>query len=563
MENKESQTLTNIASLVQGALHDQRNLTAVERFSERHETGKIPEQARYYQDLIPLSTPRPGEQYAFEVDLDACTGCKACVSACHNLNGLDEKETWRSVGILNGGTQAKATTITVTTACHHCIEPACLTGCPTQAYVKDSKTGIVKHLDDQCFGCKYCTLTCPYEVPQYNPRLGIVRKCDMCYSRLNGGEAPACVQACPNQAIRIKVVKQKEVFENTENKSFLPGTPDPQKTYPTTNYKTKHPLPKNLLPADYYSIQKSHSHLPLVFMLVLTQLSIGAFTMKWITNFFLENTVSPALSLFLTILTFLLGQLAMGASIFHLGRPLYAVRAVIGLRTSWLSREIVAMGMFSFLTFGYALSFILNKWGSFKLSISFFNGLETITVFTGMCAIGTSVMVYKATKRDCWNNGSTAWKFYLSTFLSGSSFLLMILHLFAFFYSEAKAIADQIGGILPAVIIYASFIKLLIECMILKHLKSRHLTPLKRSAILLTRELKKIFKARLLCALVGAFIFPLFIILNENRESGSQIRMGSLFFSAASFLFVFAGEILERYLFFTSEGSDKMPGGFT
>ena len=37
-------------------------------------------------------------QYAFDVDLDSCSGCKACVSACHSLNGLDEDETWRDVG---------------------------------------------------------------------------------------------------------------------------------------------------------------------------------------------------------------------------------------------------------------------------------------------------------------------------------------------------------------------------------------------------------------------------------------------------------------------------------
>src|SRR5262249_52790844 len=42
-----------------------------------------------YRELVPLSKPGPGEQYAFEVDLDACTGCKSCVSACHTMNGLD------------------------------------------------------------------------------------------------------------------------------------------------------------------------------------------------------------------------------------------------------------------------------------------------------------------------------------------------------------------------------------------------------------------------------------------------------------------------------------------
>ena len=90
---------------------------------------------------------------------------------------------------------------TVTTACHHCLDPACANGCPTLAYEKDQSTGIVHHLDDQCMGCRYCEMKCPYEAPKYNDNLGIIRKCDMCQSRLEINEAPACVQACPNEAI--------------------------------------------------------------------------------------------------------------------------------------------------------------------------------------------------------------------------------------------------------------------------------------------------------------------------------------------------------------------------
>ena len=56
---------------------------------------------------------------------------------------------------------------TVTTACHHCLEPACLSGCPVKAYEKNPVTGIVKHLDDQCIGCQYCILMCPYDAPKY------------------------------------------------------------------------------------------------------------------------------------------------------------------------------------------------------------------------------------------------------------------------------------------------------------------------------------------------------------------------------------------------------------
>src|SRR5687768_9357150 len=192
-------------------LQVQADLTAVERFSQHHDADATPLQARYYRDLIPLNVPEPGQQYAFAVDLDACTGCKACVAACHSLNGLDDGESWRSVTLLTGTAGAAPFQQTVTSACHHCVDPACLKGCPVDAYEKDPITGIVSHLDDQCIGCSYCTLTCPYEVPVYNKSRGIVRKCDMCHGRLAAGEAPACVQACPNGAITVELVEVASV----------------------------------------------------------------------------------------------------------------------------------------------------------------------------------------------------------------------------------------------------------------------------------------------------------------------------------------------------------------
>src|SRR5439155_23304394 len=213
---------------------------------------------KFYRTLLPARPPRPGEQYAFEVDLDACSGCKACVTACHNLNGLDEGETWREIGLLHGRGDGEPFLQTVTTACHHCVDPACLNGCPVLAYDKDPVTGIVRHLDDQCIGCQYCVMKCPYESPQYSEARGIVRKCDMCSSRLTVGEAPACVQACPNEAIRITVVDTAKVrgkyrqleafnfqpsnFDSAPNR-FLPDSPYPAIKLTTTRYISLSPLP--------------------------------------------------------------------------------------------------------------------------------------------------------------------------------------------------------------------------------------------------------------------------------------------------------------------------------
>jgi formate dehydrogenase iron-sulfur subunit len=222
-------------------LADQAGGTAVERFAQRHAADLLPRQARYYRDLLPATPPGPGQQYGFEVDLDACTGCKACVVACHRLNGLDDGESWRTVSVVRGGTVAQPVQQTVTAACHHCVDPACLKGCPVDAYEKDPVTGIVAHLDDQCIGCSYCTLTCPYEVPVYNASRGIVRKCDMCTGRLAEGEAPACVQACPNGAISVALVDTAAARERAAA-TLVPGAPPSSITVPTSPpWRSPHP----------------------------------------------------------------------------------------------------------------------------------------------------------------------------------------------------------------------------------------------------------------------------------------------------------------------------------
>ena len=382
-------------TLIDDLLAQQASLTAVERFAEKHERHALPAQARYYRDLIPLHKPRHGEQYAFAVDLDACTGCKACVSACHSLNGLDEDEVWRTVGLIHSDAPDAPYQQIVTTACHHCEDPACANGCPVLAYEKDPATGIVRHLDDQCIGCQYCVLKCPYDVPKYSKKRGIVRKCDMCQSRLAVGEAPACVQACPNEAIRIETVSTSY---GSKTGRLVPGAFESSYTRPTTSYRTSRPRPASAHAADAKTLRLEDPHLPLIAMLVLTQMAVG---MHAALPFAGESARPLAVAAFVVL------QLGLGVSVLHLGKPLKAWRAFLGLRKSWMSREIVAFGIYAGAAFGAMLL------GGYALA--------AVAIVLGLFGVFCSAMIYVDTRRAFWSARFTMPNFFGTTFLLGAT----------------------------------------------------------------------------------------------------------------------------------------------
>ncbi|MBC8096952.1 MAG: dimethyl sulfoxide reductase anchor subunit, partial [Akkermansiaceae bacterium] len=422
-------------TLIDQFLAEQSRLTAVEKFSQRHEQHALPAQEKYYRDLIPLAKPKSGEQYAFVVDLDQCSGCKACVCACHSLNGLDEGEMWRNVGLLvtagTSGTQAEeqrskgakgnlipsplpicssaplpAYQQHVTTACHHCVEPGCADGCPVLAYEKDPVTGIVRHLDDQCIGCQYCVLKCPYEVPKYSAAKGIVRKCDMCHSRLAVGEAPACVQACPHEAIRIEIVDQAatRTAASTTEARLVPGAFESNYTIPTTRYESENRLPLNARPADAKALRLEDAHWPLVFMLILTQFAAG-------THLLLSVLLVSGVTARLSILSYAAAGvlfLALNVSVTHLGRPLKAWRAFLGWRKSWMSREIIAFSVYAGLA-----GLLAVKPENVPVA--------TLTAAAALVGVFCSAMIYIDTRRPAWSSRITFTKFFGTTLLLGAT----------------------------------------------------------------------------------------------------------------------------------------------
>jgi formate dehydrogenase iron-sulfur subunit len=549
--------------LIDDLLEEQQLLTPVAKFAREHEQGDLPAQAKYYRDLIPLSLPARGQQYAFAVNLDACTGCKACVTACHNLNGLDAEETWRDVGVLFGGTVAEPVQQTVTTACHHCVDPACMNGCPVNAYDKDPVTGIVRHLDDQCIGCQYCILKCPYDVPKYSKKRGIVRKCDMCSSRLAAGEAPACVQACPNEAISITIVNKELIAQERKRTNFLPGAPDSSYTLPTTQYRSSRNLPNNMTPGDFYNIKPEHSHLPLVVMLVLTQLSVGGFLVGITLCLLFPADLMGRLAPFHSLVALFLGLLAVGASTMHLGRPLYAWRAFVGLKTSWLSREIVGFGLFAGCALVYAGSFWLpaiSQSVSFPLlrelsSPPLQHALGICVALSGLGGILCSIMIYQDTRRTFWRTTMTSLKFLGTVLMLGPATILFTMIGQAAF---TPVIASQLSFrqiiiLLCGLIMAISTAKLLWELAAFTHLRDADWTNMKRTALLMCGELKRVAIARFVFGAAGGIILPGLGLLGTcNLGTATGILGCSIL-----------GELFERYLFFTGVIPPKMPGGIT
>ncbi|MEN1678951.1 MAG: DmsC/YnfH family molybdoenzyme membrane anchor subunit [Planctomycetota bacterium] len=542
--------------LLRSLLEESRQLTAVERFAKAHDEGE-PELASHYRDLIPLSAPGEGEQYAFEVDLDACSGCKACVSACHHMNGLDPGETWRAVGQLYGANGLPIIQH-VTTACHHCVDPGCLNGCPTNAYEKDRETGIVRHLDDQCFGCQYCTMACPYEVPQYSPSKGIVRKCDMCHSRLSEGEAPACVQACPNEAIKISVVSVADAKAKAAAGEFLPSSPPPELTKPTTIYRGERPLPASLRAADADHIAPQHAHLPLVFMLVLTQASVGAVATGAVARWAgYEASAAGAM-----IAGTLAGLFGLALAPLHLGRPHLAFRSVLGWRHSWLSREAIVFGLYAPLAIG-AAALAAMPWlrpiadpylpaavgGLLDSAIAFRAPIATelLAVLSGAAAVFCSAKIYQFTGRAFWLGWRTGAKFAGTAVVLGLSLML-----------AAAAAAEYAAGItsplslLIGAVTVATIVKLVYEATTL-NARTNHSLAL--SSRLMTGQLQGPTVARFVAGGLGGVLLPVAV---------AACGVGSLaaaVLAVASFGLLLVGELLERYLYFAAVVPLRMPGG--
>lgn len=527
-------TPADIDGVVFALLREQQSLSAVGTFSEWHDT--TPAHASHYRALLPTTPLQPGEQFAFEVDLDVCSGCKACVTACHSLNGLDKGETWRSVGLLTHTRLESSVVHHVTTACHHCVEPGCLAGCPVMAYDKDPVTGIVRHLDDQCIGCQYCVLMCPYEVPQYSASRGIVRKCDMCRQRLAADEAPACVQSCPNQAIRITKVSVAEARSRSAN-PLLPATAPSTLSTPTTVYKTRlhdsspENAPEKWVAGDEGNVHPAHAHWPLVYMLVLTQASVGL--LAWWGWAVLFGQYNASLRFGTLLVSVVLGTVGGASAAFHLGNPWGAWRVFLGLRTSWLSREAVVFGIYGPLS-GALLTAVYLAWPNWLKT-----SLAAATLAAGIFGVVCSVYIYTVTGRPMWALPRVAARFALTALATALSIGLFV-----------EAIG---GGSIANLIVVSSVVTLASAVVSIEPLVSRA-KHLSRSRSLLRGPLRRIVMTQIAFSVLAGCVLPILSLAAPTGLVATDLLGWAV-------VVRFAAEILERQLFFESGVTAGMPRG--
>jgi Fe-S-cluster-containing hydrogenase component 2/DMSO reductase anchor subunit len=231
--------------------------------------------------------------------------------------------------------------VNLSLACNHCHEPLCLSGCPSQAYRKEKSTGAVIVEPDHCIGCRYCIWNCPYDAPRLNTGTGLIDKCHLCYHRLEAGMEPACSSACPTGALSFGTIPEV-ILSGTPSwfpdKGMNPallltggidkGNYDPR---PKREHK---PVPSHVSPK---SINDEWSLIIFTFLVTLSagisisSILVDDFTLKFIS--FASAAVSGI------------------ASLFHLGNPLRAWRAVRNMRSSPVSREIALYILFILLAF--------------------------------------------------------------------------------------------------------------------------------------------------------------------------------------------------------------------
>lgn len=162
-----------------------------------------------------------------------CIGCRSCEVACvvahHDGQFPSRREYFTPRLKVMKGTKAS-----IAVSCHHCEDAPCAAACPNDAIVRHHDS--IQVLQEKCIGCKSCVIACPFgmmtvvteTVQPPSQRLAEAyerteaQKCDLCAA---DNYNPACVRACPTQALTL--VDEQQIVERQRQKRFSAALQDP------------------------------------------------------------------------------------------------------------------------------------------------------------------------------------------------------------------------------------------------------------------------------------------------------------------------------------------------
>lgn len=419
----------------------------------------------------------------FIFDYSKCVGCHACIVGCYNENKTNPPIAWRQVNKYNPKKIPLAGFLNLSIACNHCLESPCLRACPANAYYKDEQTGAIIHQPEKCIGCKYCTWACPFDAPKYNHQKGVVEKCHFCNHLIIKGQKPACANQCPTGALSfgsIDSTDQTEIFGLPKTR-FQPRIitlgADIFKKVPEMDNGVSgiNQNPKYQCEDEANDRIHALKEWPLVLFTF-----IFSFLSGWLLAF---NQDNPPLIKYVFVSIGLIGILL---SLFHLGKPFRAPRAILNMRTSWLSREIFLSGLFISSSIIYL--FVLNT-----------TLVLLITIFSSIFLLLSIEMVYSITGKK-----------YKMPLHSSNTFLIAFL--FSFYF--------------------CGLYKLLVAVLVIKALL--YLIR-KRDSV----NLKPINIAITACRLLIGLLIPISIVFFSNPIN-TKILL----------LFLLIGELIDRFEYY-------------
>jgi len=274
----------------EGGHGEMKELQAMGGFAPVPTEGRpedFPLEGSRYGQYDPENNPR----WAMSIDMDKCTGCSICVTACQSENNVPwvgEEQVvmgrdmhWirmeRYYETVDASRAGPLDVRFLPMICQHCGNAPCEPVCPVYA-AYHTPEGLNAQVYNRCVGTRYCANNCPYkvrvfnwfgfsEVPApmhwgFNPDVtvrssGVMEKCSFCVHRIreaqnrarvegqrpvaDGEVVPACQQSCPAQAIVFGDIRDphSRVAQATQNERGYRVLDELINTQPAVTYLKK------------------------------------------------------------------------------------------------------------------------------------------------------------------------------------------------------------------------------------------------------------------------------------------------------------------------------------